>query len=111
MTSTLRNAMLAATIFATPFAAFAQSNNPTGNMGSNSSVTATPPTANSPAAAMNTGDVKATAKTPTAMERSPSVPGATGRTVVPGSNSTVAGDHSGTAESKTGQAGGTGGGK
>jgi len=111
MTSTLRTVMLAATILAAPFAAFAQSNNPAGNMGSNSSVTATPPTANSTAAGMNTGDVKATAKTPGAMERSPSVPGATGNTVVPGSNSTVAGDHAGTANAKTGQSGGTGGAK
>jgi hypothetical protein len=37
-------------------------------------------------------------------------PGATGRTVVPGSNSTVAGDQKSTTDAKTGGTGGTAGG-
>lgn len=112
MSSTLRTAMLAAAILASPLTAFAQSNNPTGNLGSNSSVTATAPTANSHAVSgVNTADANANAKMPTAMEKSPVVPGATGRTVVPGSNSTVAGDRAGTVDTKTGQVGMSGGGK
>ena len=42
---------------------------------------------------------------------SSTTPGATGKTVVPGSNSTVAGDRSGTAETKTGGVAGGAGGK
>jgi hypothetical protein len=111
MSSTLRISMLAAAILGTPLLAFAQSNNPTGNMGSNSSATATPPNADSHAASgMNTGDANATAKKPTMTDKSTTVPGATGRTVVPGSTSTVSGDHAGTAATKTGQTG-TGSGK
>jgi hypothetical protein len=40
---------------------------------------------------------------PSAAAESKTAPGATGRTVVPGSNSTVAGDQSGTSAAKTGQ--------
>jgi hypothetical protein len=40
--------------------------------------------------------------------RSPTTPGGTGQTVVPGSNSTVAGDRASTAEARTGS-GGSGG--
>ena len=38
---------------------------------------------------------------------SSNTPGATGKTVVPGSNSTVSGDRSGTAETKSGAVGGS----
>jgi hypothetical protein len=40
---------------------------------------------------------------PSAAAKNNTAPGATGRTVVPGSNSTVAGDQSGTSAAKTGQ--------
>lgn len=103
MSSIMRTAMLSAAILMTPLAAFAQTDNPMAHAGSNSSVTATSTTANPHAAATKV-------KSPMAMAKNPTVPGATGRTVVPGSNSTVAGDRAGTIETKTGQTG-MGGGK
>jgi hypothetical protein len=101
MTSTIRTSLLVAAIFAAPLAAFAQSNNPMGNLGSNGSTTATPPTANSPSSGMHTGDANAMPKPATGAAQNPHVPGATGQTVVPGTNSTVAGDRSATVNSKT----------
>jgi hypothetical protein len=49
-------------------------------------------------------DIKAGAAGKSATSKT--TPGATGRTVVPGSNSTVADDKSGTAEARTGSVGG-----
>jgi hypothetical protein len=102
MTSMLRNSMLAAAIFAAPLTAFAQSNNPTANLGSNKSTTATPPTADTRSSTLHTGDANATPHAPGAAAQNPHVPGATGKTVVPGTTSTVAGDRSSTANAKTG---------
>ncbi len=101
MTSTLRTTALALLIGAAPLAAFAQSNNPAGNLGSNSSPTATAPTANAPGVPMHAADATAPVRTPSAAAQNPHVPGATGQSVVPGNNSTIAGDRSATATSKT----------
>jgi hypothetical protein len=98
---TVRTAILAAAIFAAPFTAFAQSNNPAGNLGSNSSPTATAPTANAPGVPLHAADASAATRPPSASAQNPHVPGATGNTVVKGTNSTVAGDSSATATSKT----------
>jgi hypothetical protein len=99
--------LLAAALMAAPMAtAMAQQNNPTGNMGSNRSVTASPGTADSKAASgMTTGDVgsKATGGSNyggSAMNST--TPGATGRTVVPGTTSSQANSARGTAEQKSG---------
>jgi hypothetical protein len=107
MFSKPRSLLLAASLMSVPVAAaMAQAINPSGNAGSNRSDTATPGTADSKANfGMNTSDMNA----PTGLrntENSPMKPGSTGQTIVPGSNSTRAGDASGTAEQKTGQTSG-----
>lgn len=104
MTSHSRFLILAASLVAMPLAgALAQSNNPTGNYGSNQSMTASPGTADNKAASgMNTADVNATPPRVSSQAKSNYVPGATGRTVVPGSNSTMAGDVPSSTAAKTG---------
>jgi hypothetical protein len=90
--------LLAVSLMAAPLtAAMAQSNNPTGNMGSNNSATASPTTAGSPAPGVSTttGNYSGSAMNST-------TPGATGKTVVPGSTSSPASATSGTVEQKTG---------
>jgi hypothetical protein len=91
---------------AAPMTALAQQNNPTGNLGSNRSATASPGTADSKAASgMNTGDVGskgAGANSYGGAATNPTTPGATGQAVVPGSTSSQANASSGTAEQKTG---------
>jgi hypothetical protein len=101
MTLTIRTSMLAAAIFAAPLTVFAQSNNPTANLGSNKSSTATSQTADTPSSALHSGDTTATLAMPSAAAQNPHVPGATGQAVIPGSTSTVAGDRSATTTSKT----------
>jgi hypothetical protein len=104
-----RSLLLAATLLAAPMAtAMAQQNNPTGNMGSNRSVTASPGTADNKAASgMSTGDA-GTHATGTSnygsSAMSSTTPGATGKTVVPGSTSSQANAASGTANQKSGGA-------
>jgi hypothetical protein len=87
MTNSIRSMMLAASIFALPAAVLAQ--------------TTTAPTADQ--SRLGTPNAGPSAY-PTA-----GTPGSTGTTVVPGNNSTVGGDRSGTAMSKTGGAGGASG--
>jgi hypothetical protein len=102
-----RSLLLAAGLLAIPLgAAMAQQNNPTGNLGSNRSVTASPGTAdNGSASTMSTGDANSRG---TAMNTygGPStnntVPGATGHTVVPGNNSSQASAAPSTMQEKTG---------
>jgi hypothetical protein len=96
--------------------AVAQQNNPTGNQGSNRSITATPGTAdNSPGSATGTGSA-GSRNTGTSnyggSAANTTTPGATGRTIVPGSTSSQASSAAGTAEQKTGatSTGGSGGG-
>jgi hypothetical protein len=101
-----RSLLLAAGLLAASGAtAMAQHNNPAGNQGSNSSVTATPGTAdNKSMSGMNTGDVgsRSAAGNYSSSAMNTTTPGATGRTVVPGSTSSQAGASSGTQEQKTG---------
>jgi hypothetical protein len=99
--------LLATTLMAAPLAtALAQPNNPTGNMGSNNSVTASPGTADSKAVSgMNTGDAGSHSTATgnySGSAANPTNPGATGRTVVPGSTSSQASSSAGTVEQKTG---------
>jgi hypothetical protein len=110
-----RSLLLAASLIAAPLAvAVAQQNNPTGNMGSNNSATASPGTADSHAASgMSTGDAgaRSTATSPYRGSASNStMSGATGQTVVPGSTSSQASSSYGTAQQRTGSGGGSGGG-
>jgi hypothetical protein len=108
--------LLAAGLIAAPLCvAVAQQNNPTGNLGSNNSVTATPGTANNHAASgMNTGDMSRGTTTGSygsnsgTSTMSSTSPGATGRTVVPGSTSSEANSSLGTANQRSGATGGSG---
>jgi hypothetical protein len=114
MTSKLRMSLMAVALLATPMLAIAQSNNPTGNMGSNRSDTAAGTNADKmQKPGMGTADVQSgpNASKPAAMAKDGTAPGATGKTVVPGSNSTVSGDKTGIAVAKTGQTSASGGGK
>lgn len=109
-----KSIILTAIIMAVPASwALAQPTNPSGNQGSNLSVTATPGTADSAAASpMHTADVDAAGSHGTRMPSmgatDPTKPGATGQTVVPGDNSSVAGTASATRNTQTGGAGGGG---
>lgn len=106
-----KSILLAATLMAVPLAtAMAQQNNPAGNQGSNRSVTASPGTADSKAASgMSTGDVNSrTTGTSnySGSSMSNNAPGATGKTVVPGSTSSQANSAAGTMDQKTNGSGG-----
>lgn len=111
-----RPLVFAAALSAAPFVvAQAQQNNPAGNLGSNRSMTAAPGTADSQAASgMHTADTKghSNAYGGASMNKtSPRTPGATGTTVVPGNNSTVASDAKSSYQQKTaGSQTGSGGG-
>jgi hypothetical protein len=104
MTLHSRSFILAASLVAMPLVgALAQNTNPAGNYGSNQSITASPGTADSKAASgMNTADSNATPSAIPPGATSNYTPGATGRTIVPGSNSTVAGATPGSQTEKTG---------
>ena len=94
---------VAAALAVAPVAAAVAQSNPTGNLGSNQSVTAAPGTADNKAASgMNTAGVNAMPAVSSAAAVNSATPGGTGKTVVPGSNSSVAGDRAGTAATKTG---------
>jgi hypothetical protein len=103
--------LLSAVLFAAPLTgAMAQDSNPTGNYGSNRSMTASPRTAdNKTQSGMNTGDAHAGGSmgSYSGSASNPRTPGGTGRSVVPGSNSSQASAAPGAANT---QAGGTGGG-
>jgi hypothetical protein len=106
MNAKLRISLMTATLFATPMLAIAQSNNPTGNMGANRSETAVGANVDKmQKPGMGTADVQPGAKTPmpAAMAKDSTVPGATGKTVVPGSGSTISGNKTATEAAKTGQ--------
>jgi hypothetical protein len=117
MFSTSRSLLVASTLLIAPVgAAMAQQNNPSGNMGSNRSATAAPGTADSKAASgMNTGDINARgtgASNYSGSAMNSTTPGATGKTVVPGSTSSQADSSRGTVNQKSGAGGGeSGGGK
>ena len=103
MTLQSRTLILAASLFAVPLAGAMAQSNPAGNYGSNKSMTAAPGTADSKAASgLSTADsaTRPPAMTPGAMN--PYKPGATGNTVVPGTNSSVANIAPNSAEQKSG---------
>lgn len=101
--------ILAASLVAMPLAGALAQSNPTGNLGSNTSSTASPGTADDKAVSgLETGDAKAKHARPVRMARNPSTskptdstPGATGRTIVRGDSSTIQGDAAATAQQKT----------
>lgn len=102
----LRMSLMTVVLLATPVLAIAQGNNPTGNMGSNRSETSAGTNVDkTQKPGMGTADVKpgVNAPMPSAAAKDNMAPGATGTTVVPGSNSTVSGDKTGTSAGKTGQ--------
>lgn len=110
MVSKSYSLLLAAALMAAPMAVAMAQQNPTGNMGSNRSAAASPGTADDRAVSgMNTGDV-GTRGTGTSNYSSSAMnstaPGATGRTVVPGSTSSQASAASGTSDQKTGSTSG-----
>jgi hypothetical protein len=105
MLSTSRSLLLAAGLMAVPLATAVAQPNPTGNLGSNRSVTATPGTADSHAASgLNTADggARDTTNTYGGAAKNSTAPGATGRTIVPGTNSSQANSSPSTAEQKSG---------
>jgi hypothetical protein len=94
--------LIVVSLVAVPFGAIAQSN-PTGNLGSNTSVTAAAGTADKKAASgMSTGDVGAKSHHPPTSAANRRTPGGTGTSVVAGDNSTVRGDRAATIDQKTG---------
>jgi hypothetical protein len=96
----------AAALLAAP-AALAQHNNPTGNEGSNRSVTASPGTADSHAASgANTADTHGFSNYGGSGASSSTMPSHT----TPGNNSSVAGNSSATGREATGTSSGSGGG-
>ena len=106
MVSKSRSLLLAAALMAAPLAtAMAQQNNPSGNLGSNHSATASPGTAdNKGAPGVSTADMgsRGTTTSNYAPSMNNTSPGATGHKVVPGSTSSQAGSSSGTVEQKAG---------
>ena len=105
MTFISRSLLLSAALLAAPLTgAMAQNSNPAGNYGSNRSATAAPGTADSTASSgMTTGDVhsRGTMQSYSGTAANPRVPGGTGRTVVPGSNSSQARAATGTGNMRT----------
>lgn len=94
---------LAASLAAIPFAAALAQSNPTGNLGSNTSATASPGTADDKAASgLHTADVNAAHPLTTSAAKNYNPPGRTSRTAVHGTKSTVAADRAATTEQKTG---------
>jgi hypothetical protein len=110
MISISRPLVLAVVLAGAPLTSVLAQGNPAGNMGSNTSITATPGTADNKAlSGMNTADATAMpARPPSSAATNAYVPGATGKTIVPGSTSSPAAAAAGTAEAKTGGGGGGG---
>lgn len=105
MLSKSRSILLATALLTAPMTvAMAQQNNPTGNMGSNRSITGTAGTADSKAASgTNTADVGVNnAPTGNYAGMSGTKPGSTGKTVVPGTNSSQTSAANATREQQSG---------
>jgi hypothetical protein len=107
-----RSLLLAAGLMTVPFATVMAQSNPTANLGSNRSVTASPGTADSSSAsAMTTGDAASritTTNTYGGAKMTNATPGATGRSVVPGASSSQASAAPSTIREKTGSTSGGG---
>jgi hypothetical protein len=101
-----RSLLIAAGLIAVPLAAAMAQNAPTTNPGSNRSVTASPGTAdNKDASNLTTGDANAHStmtNTYGGSNMNNATPGATGRTVVPGTTSSQASSAPSTMQEKTG---------
>jgi hypothetical protein len=101
-----RSLLLAAGLMAVPLATAMAQQDPTANLGSNRSVTATPGTAdNSAVSTMTTGDSAARGTMTNTYGGSSTnnpTPGATGHTVVPGTMSSQASSAPATVQEKTG---------
>ena len=109
MSPVSRSVIFVAAILAVPVASTMAQSNPTGNYGANRSATATSTTGDKPETGINTADVKSPHKTHRHRVRTTGgAPGGTGKTVVPGNRSTVAGDADATAGTKTTGTGGGG---
>ena len=112
MPSLSHSLLLSAALLAAPLTGAVAQTNPAGNYGSNRSVTAAPRTADNQAkSGMSTGDehARAAAGNYAGTASDPRTPGGTGRTVVPGSNSSQASAAAGSANTRTDAT--TGGGK
>jgi hypothetical protein len=104
MTSIPRSLLLSAALLAAPLTGALAQTNPAGNYGSNRSVTAAPGTADNRAApGMSTADEHSSgaAGSYSGKALNPRTPGATGRTVVPGSNSSQASAAAGSSNTRT----------
>lgn len=109
MTANARALLLAAALVAAPLAGALAQSSPTGNYGTNQSTSASPGTVDNKATSgLNAASSQHKPSTTTAAAANKNVPGATGRTIVPGSSSTIAGDAPNTASAKT-DGGGTSG--
>jgi len=83
--------------------AMAQHNNPAGNQGSNNSITASPGTADSRSeSGMNTSDAGPSRTALGNYSGSSTSAGSTGRTIVPGNNSSQASNSSATTQQRQG---------
>jgi hypothetical protein len=95
--------LMAVWLVALPVGATAQSNNPTGNSGSNKSATASAGTADNKAASgMTTGDATSRIAPPPMSAGNSRTPGGTGDSIVKGDHSTIRGDRAATTDQKTG---------
>jgi hypothetical protein len=95
--------LVAATLVAGPMAGALAQSNPAGNLGSNKSVTAAPNTVDQAGPGkLHSAESNVVPAPPSPGATDRRVPGATGRTVVPGTNSSVAGDGRSTADTKAG---------
>lgn len=111
MASISRSALLVTALLAMPLAEAMAQSNPTGNYGSNRSATAGPITADKPGAGLSTADVGSSPHKKSRHHKvrpTHSATGRTGKTVVPGSHSTVTGDADATARAQSGSTGGSG---
>ncbi len=98
-----RSLLLATTLIVAPLAtALAQHNNPTGNLGSNGSATATPGTADNSTANTGNGTHGTSMSNYGGTAMNSTTPGATGHTIVPGSTSSQASSSLGTEQQKKG---------
>ncbi len=103
MTFQFRFLLVASCLIAAPMAGALAQSNPTGNLGSNQSITASHGTVDKKGPSeMSTSGVNAVPRTPSAAAMNRRTPGGTGTTVVRGSSSTISGDRKITADSKTG---------
>lgn len=108
MKAILRSAALAAVLAAAPVAGLWAQTSTASEAGSGAVAKPTYPAGQANDPALTGQRPTSTASVPT--QNNPHAPGATGSTVVPGDSSSVAGDHRGTVQQKTGTGSASGGG-